>query len=166
MEIALCPDCSEQLTDSLSCPGCGRPVDPPANKKLGPILSLLGSLFMGAGPFLPWLVYAHMTMSGVAETRKHALIFVGLAVFAAMFSISALTGKKFTGLRGNTTVGAVGCALATYFFLQIRPLVDGETGSPVWGSGMYFAIVGSALVLMGGVLTISKRTKGAEIPKL
>lgn len=165
MEQETCNACGEPLGGArLSCPSCGEPVPPDEVKKVGPFVALFGALFLGVGPFLAWLTYDVKTVDGVEETRKQALIFVGLAVFGAMFAVSALTGKKFTGIRGNTLAGIVALGLAIYFYVDLGSLVDGAPGSPHFGSGMYFCLAGAALLFVGGLLTRSPRDKG--VPKL
>lgn len=158
MEPVSCKACDQPLgpRDTLSCPSCGEPLEPEPVKKVGPFVSLFGALFLGVGPFLPWLTYALDTVSGIEETRKQALILVGLAVFGAMFSVSALTGKKFTGIRGNILNGAIAIALSTYFYVELGYLVADDPTTR-FGSGMYFCLVGAALLFLGGVLTRSPR---------
>lgn len=167
MSGASCHACEQPLeAGALSCPSCGEPVEPEKTKKLGPIVSGFGALFLGIGPFLPWLTYNIETVSGVEETRKQALILVGLAVFSAMFSLSALTGKKFTGLRGNILAGLVAGGLTTYFYVELGYLIGEGGASPQFGKGMYFCLVGSALIFAGGVLTRSPKVKTPAIDPL
>ena len=160
----LCTGCEEPLRQgALSCPKCGTPAPPDDVKKVGPIISLFGALFVVVGPFLSWLTYEATDVSGVEETHKKALIFVGLGVFGAMFSIAAMTGKKFTGLRGNISAGIVSLALIIYFYVELDYLIGEAGASPQFGSGIYFCIAGSVLLLFGGVLTRSP--KGPKLPK-
>ena len=172
MDVVGCKECGEPLeAQALSCAKCGRPVEPETTKKLGPSVSLIGAVFVTVGPFLPWLTQGVTSMSGVEATKKAALIFVGLGVFGAMFSLSALTGKKFTGLRGNISAGIVGVALATYLYLRLPTLIEEtELGKQLadaklsdhFDKGLYFCIAGSVVLLVGGILTRSPRDKTRE----
>lgn len=158
MNQLLCSGCEEPLrVGALSCPKCGEPAPPDTVKRVGPVVALFGVLFLAVGPFLTWLDYGHMAVSGVEETRKQALILVGLAVFSAMFAVSALTGKKFTGLRGNIIAGVVAIGLSVYFYIELDYLVSGKPGDPRFGTGMYFCLVGSGLIFVGGLITRSPR---------
>lgn len=160
MATESCHLCREVLEPgALSCPGCGEPVEPEPTKKVGPIVSGFGALFLALGPFFPWLTYGLETVSGVEETRKKALILVGLAVFGAMFSLSALTGKKFTGLRGNILAGMVAIGLTVYFYVELGYLIGEDGAPPQFGKGMYFCLAGAGLLFFGGVLTRSPKVR-------
>ena len=165
MEPIRCNSCSHPLGahDTLSCPMCGEPLEPEKVKKVGPWTSMFGALFLGAGPFFPWLTYGLETVSGVEETRYKALILVGMAAFAAMFSLSALTGKKFTGLRGNIINGLAAVGLAVYYYVELEWLIGENGASPQFGTGMYFSLVGAVLVLIGGIATRSPRAAKTEL---
>jgi hypothetical protein len=161
MNQLCCSACDEPLhVGALSCAKCGEPAPPEDVKRAGPVVALFGALFLGVGPFLAWLDYGVKTVSGVEETRKQALILVGLAVFGAMFAVSALTGKKFTGLRGNIIAGIVAIGLSVYFYIELRYLVGGQPGDPRFGTGMYFCLAGAALLFVGGLLTRSPKGDG------
>ena len=159
-----CRLCREPIEpDALSCPSCGEPVEPDRPKKVGPFIAIFGALFLAVGPFFPWLTYGLETVSGVEETRKQALILVGLAIFGAMFAISALTGKKFTGIRGNILAGIIAVGLSIYFYVELRYLVGADGSPPQLGKGLYFSLVGSGLLFLGGLLTRSPKEKKPAI---
>ena len=116
---------------------------------------------------MPWLVDGVISANGIEATKKAALFFVGLGILSAMFSLSAFTGKKFTGLGGNIMAGILGGALSTFFYIKLPWLLaHRELGehfgdqklTPFFGSGIYFCIIGSALLFVGGVLTRSSKT--------
>jgi hypothetical protein len=165
MEPIRCNSCGHPLGahDILSCPMCGEPLEPEKAKKVGPFISLFGALFLGAAPFFPWLTYGLENVSGVEETRYKALILAGMAAFAAMFSLSALTGKKFTGLRGNIINGLAAVGLAVYYYVELEWLIGENGAPPQFGSGIYFALAGAALVLVGGLATRSPKVQKTEL---
>ena len=91
-QVATCDNCDETLrVDSLSCPTCGRPVEPEVIKRVGPSVSIMGALFVTAGPFLPWLTDGVVSANGIEATRKAAIFFIGLGILSTMFSLSAFT---------------------------------------------------------------------------
>lgn len=130
---------------------------------LGAVLAVIATL-------LPWIKastgFGSVSRSGL-DFADDAKILLVLGILAGLVALGRLTGWEMPSvLRGSVVIaGLIMVADSIYDYTQVKDRVDSAAGQDTvlvtMGTGVYLAIAGSVLVLLGG-LALASAAKAAR----
>ncbi|MBN1460965.1 MAG: zinc ribbon domain-containing protein [Armatimonadetes bacterium] len=129
----------------------------------GRIASIVGSLMLVIGPFLSFItvyIFGDIGRSGIDWTNKEALVLVGLGVLGVAGGTASLLMKrrKFSGVP--FLVGIVSLTVSIWYYVQARDRVSEAIDEDLLasiGTGLYLCLIGSIIILVGGVISAASK---------
>lgn len=144
--------------------GYGMPAGKPPRPAVtaGAALMVLGGALMIVGSFLNWFEFFGESFNGFSEGAdggtKDGPVFAVMGGLAIVFGFVQLASKKVLalGIIGIIT-SAIGLFAAVADQSDVNDLVDVFGDDASSGPGLYVVILGSAIAIIGSIVTVAKR---------
>lgn len=167
-QLVYCTACGNQLSsEAPRCPRCGAPNPAAARaaSRGGQVTALIGGILLAVGVFLPWATMGMLSANGLDKTGSEALALVGLGVIGALSAAAALTERGRAASLGPALVGLLGAGLSAYYYALLHEQLDGLADNrftPSIGFGIYVCILGSLLLLIGGLAALAAHRRASR----
>jgi hypothetical protein len=162
-----CPSCGKEVKpEALLCDACGAALPareakadttpasqatPAANAAQigGHVLSLIGSLMLAIGPFLPWATIGFLSASGLQKTGNEAMVLTVLGIIGVVVAVTSLITKRILLSLVPLLLGLAGFGLSLYYYLVLRA----DLFAASLGAGIYVCLIGGVLVFVSAILS-------------
>jgi hypothetical protein len=106
-----------------------------------------------------------LSANGLDKTDSEALMLVGLGVIGALSAAAALSERGRAASLGPAIVGLLGGGLSAYYYALLVDHIEGpDSGAftPSIGFGIYVCMLGSLLLLIGGLAALAAHRRASR----